>query len=401
MKLLKDKREIVCLLTKVIEKYERENKETLTKNSNRDNYAPIAKLLSNISNNLPYTSKELTHEVYKEYPSQKTLEYPFRKYDVTTNQVKDAYYHQIVSNPKNFLIDACYIYLYGVGRKGFEQNPTDKDLIDNETLAYQGLQENKTSPQLRLQSTQSKSYLSLLLGLLLAVCMGYIFSLRKNLGNLEQMKSDMKLLPYSPTLQEIEQLEGVWICYTGSPQARTSDTARYHLVVPNIVSVQFKNGYFVFDRYGASFNHEGYMQYESPGVLSIHSTIKTGNGTVESPRHSLMLFEKDKKYLNVISSSWNFDVGKKNTIIGIREVYVKQGKGIAKEVINTTQNASCKCKIVKWEQKSKESTFFLKNEPLESLPDIALQKLLDEKSILLRNPTDNLVITHAVPHKHR
>ena len=48
------------------------------------------------------------------------------------------------------------------------------------------------------------------------------------------IKKDMNILPYQPTKTEIDSLEGIWLCYTGSPQARISDPNRYHKVVPNL-----------------------------------------------------------------------------------------------------------------------------------------------------------------------
>ena len=57
----------------------------------------------------------------------------------------------------------------------------------------------------------------------------------------------MNLLPYQPTQAEIDSLQGLWLCYTGSPQARISDANRYHKVVSNLVNISYKNGYFTFD----------------------------------------------------------------------------------------------------------------------------------------------------------
>ena len=115
---------------------------------------------------------------------------------------------------------------------------------------------------------------------------------------------------------------------------------------------------------------------------------------IESPRHSLMQLDHASNFLPVISASWNFDVGDKNKIIGIREVYKKLGKeGSIEEVINTIENASCKCKILRWLKDGKYvQTFQLKHELLDSMHEPMLQKLLNEKSILLREPEDRLVL---------
>jgi len=34
-----------------------------------------------------------------------------------------------VANPRSFLVDTCYVYLYQMGRQAFEQNPIDPALI--------------------------------------------------------------------------------------------------------------------------------------------------------------------------------------------------------------------------------------------------------------------------------
>ncbi len=167
------------------------------------------------------------------------------------------------------------------------------------------------------------------------------------------MKSDLQLLPYQPSQAEIDSLEGIWLCYTGSPQARISDNNRFHKVVSNILDVKYKDGYFTFNRYGASFDHVGSMQFEAPWLVSIHSSVKNNSNSIESPRHSLMWLNTAGPFISVISASWNFDAGPRNQIIGIREVYEKQGKGgRVEEVINTLENASCRCKIVNWYQGS-------------------------------------------------
>ena len=82
MKVLKGKSEILILLKKVLEKFENEKGIVISKNSNRKNYEPIARLLSEISNQLPYTSEELKHEKYPIDYNPRKQEYPFRKYDV-------------------------------------------------------------------------------------------------------------------------------------------------------------------------------------------------------------------------------------------------------------------------------------------------------------------------------
>lgn len=405
MKVKAGKEEIVYLLGKVIEKFESSNNVIIIKNSNRKNYEGVARMLSEISNQLPHTAATLQHDEYAPDLNPKDQEYPFRKYDITGNQVKDAFFHQIVAHPRSFLVDACYIYLYGMGRKGFEQNPVDEQLLIGYLPATKDLPEeniSQTIPAERLPVNNRQLKIFKIACILLGLGLGIVtvvFFVQSN--KWKTIRNDMGILPYQPTQAEIDSLVGVWICYTGSPQARPSDSHRYHLVVLNIVDVKYKNGYFTFDRYGASFDHGGYMQYESPWLVSIHSHIKNKKDSIESPRHSLMRLDQEPSFISVISASWNFDVGNFNNIIGIREVYLKQGKGgRIEEVINTVENASCRCKIIKWHQdNSTVKTYYLRNEPLSSLPDSSLRSLLDDKSILLRVPQRGLVITDTSGNK--
>jgi hypothetical protein len=178
-------------------------------------------------------------------------------------------------------------------------------------------------------------------------------------SRLKTLETDLKIIPYQPTATDIKALEGLWIVYIGSPQARLSDSNRYHMAVRNIIDVHYKNGYFIFNRYGASFDHLGYMQFENQNVVSIHSYLKNNTDSIEFPRLSLMRFDHDRKRLIVISASWNFDVGNRNDIIGIREVYIRQGdNGPVKEVINTVENSSCRCKIIRWHHGKQSTNFY-------------------------------------------
>lgn len=397
MKVLKGKPEILILLKKVLEKFENEKEIVISKNSNRKNYEPIARLLSEISNQLPYTSEELKHEKYPIDYNPRKQEYPFRKYDITGNQIKDAYFNQIISNPRSFLVDACYIYLYGMGRLGFSEAPVDDDLLDtgetNSMVESRVFIENEYKEKYLSSQKAQKKWLAFsvfLILILLFTCIGW----KNQSKNWEILKNDLKIMPYVPSQEEIDSLEGVWICYIGSPQARISESNRYHLVVSNIVDIKFKNGYFTLSRFGASFNHDGFAQFESPWLISIYTYVKNKLNQIESPRHSLLPLNKDEKFKSAISASWNFDSGNNNDIIGIREVYIKLGKGgYLEEIINTVENASCKCKIIKWHKENGAfETFELKNQLLDNLSEKELAKLIDENSILLRVPSDGLIL---------
>lgn len=408
------KEEILYLLTKVIDKFVSETGTPISRNTNRKNYEAVAIRLSQISNNLPNTAEQLQHDLYPPEYNPKGLGYPLRKYDITSSQIKDGY-SGIVSNPRHFLLDACYIYLYGVGRKGFQQEPLDPNLVrdddqDQENNEADLLRKdqvllNNQIAKLELEKLQAvkdarapfiRTYRGLAGGLILTLILltSAVVLWRRDKIEWAIIKKEMNILPYQPSRAEIDSLEGIWLCYTGSPQARSSDSNRYHMVVANVLDVKYKNGYFIFNRYGASFDHIGYMQFEAPWLVSIHSYVKNGTDGLESPRHSLMRLDKEHLLVSVISASWNFDVGTRNNIIGIREVYIKQGKGgRIEEVINTVENASCHCKIVRWQQPNGElNNFYLKNQLLDNIPETSLRELLNEKSILLRIPQPGLIL---------
>lgn len=389
------KKEIHYLLSKVIEKYETETGKLIVRNSNRKNYEQIAIFLSEISKDLPNTAKKFGHDPFPEDLNPNTRDYPFRKYDITGNQIKDAYFNQIVFHPRPFLIEACYIYLYNTSKKKFLLNPTDQDLVDIlNGVSGDPAANSDTWKKSITRMRSSTKWLTVTSSLLFftTLLFSFLWYNQKQLWN--TVISDLSILPYQPTNEEIKKMEGVWLCYTGSPQARPSDPERFHKVVPNLIEVKFKNGYFTYNRYGASFNHAGYLQFEAPNIISIHTFVKNEDGKIESPRHSLLsINDKDTVY-NAISASWNFDVGESNRIIGIREVYIKQGAGgKLTEIINSLENANCRCKIVQWtKQDSSIHKFYLKNVLLDSLNDPNLLELINEKSILTRNPEDSILI---------
>jgi len=377
MALKSGKDEIEYLLSQVFKKYEAETGSKLNLNTNRRNYEDIARMLSNISNKLPYTAEELGHGHYPEDRGSSKTEYPYQKYDVTGGQIKDAF-NGLVAKPRSFLVDACYIYLYGVGRNRFQENVLDTNLLANAEVEITTSAENKVGSR--------KKSIAVVVVLVLALGIT-IFKWLESSRQLASLKKDLVVTPYQPTQAEIDSLEGVWMAYIGSPQARKSDGNRFHKFAKNIMTVKYKDGYFLFNRYGAGFDHYGYMQYESPDVVSIRSYVKGHENKIEAPRLSLMRLSGEKGKIMVISASWNFDAGKNNDIIGIREVYVKQGSGgEIKEVINTMENHACNCKIVQWKTSKGDKAFYLRNELLDTIKDEALKKLIDENSILLRYP---------------
>jgi len=404
-KLQSGKEEIIYLLTKAIEKYTLDTGQEIIQNTNRKNYETLAITLSDISNSLAENAHTWGTDGYTVDVQNLNKKYPYRKYDITGGQIKDALIG-IVSNPRPFLIDACYVYLFGVGRKLFEKNPLDENLLEKTTQQknQNQLLENEhklLNNQINLLVTDNKrnkrkfqiAFAAFCFSLIVAIGLGFVFFNKYN--EWVSIKGDMNILPYKPTKAEIDSLEGIWLCYTGSPQARISDPLRYHKVVPNLIEIKYKNGFFTFNRYGASFDHIGYMQFESPGIISVYSRIKNNTNKTESPRHSLLNLNTNHTNLTAISASWNFDIGTNNKIIGIREVFIKLGKnGAIEEIINEIENASCQCKIIRWHQnKHSVKTFYLKNELLDSLHLPAIQSLINEQSILLAAPQDGLLIT--------
>ena len=400
------KEEIIYLLTTAIAKYKLETGQEIVQNTNRKNYESLAIVLSEISNQLPIKFEEFGTEAYSSDLNQKGQTYPHRKYDITGGQIKDALIG-IVSNPRPFLVDACYIYLYGIGRKAFKQNPVDENLLEKsaQDKKEESILNEKNDSALKQQITilqnqnlQKRKIIKIVAGIAAAITIAMValfLTHKKSTQDWQTLKKNMNILPYQPTQLEIDSLEGVWLCYTGSPQARISDPSRYHKVVSNLIDVKYTDGYFTYNRFGASFNHIGFMQFESPGIVSVYSRIKNNSNNTESPRHSLIDLNSGKKYLAAISASWNFDVGDKNKIIGIREIYIKMGKGgTIKEVINEIENASCKCKIIRWYQVNNQvKSFYLKNELLDSLDLNDIKPLINENSILPSIPQDGLIIS--------
>jgi hypothetical protein len=407
LKIKSGKEEIIYLLNKSIEKYKSETGQQIILNTNRKNYESLAIVLSEISNRLPAKVEDWGTDPYLPEINPNAKEYPYRKYDITGGQIKDAL-SGIVANPRPFLVDACYVYLYGIGKKAFKQNPIDDNLIEKSETDKQIEDLNTVDRNIgfttqlsllnqnRVKSKKIITILSSLVVIFILVIAFLLVDFFSSKNNWEQVKADMNILPYPPSKAEIDSLEGVWLCYTGSPQARISDPERYRKVVPNLVDIKYKKGYFTFTRYGASFDHVGFMQFESPKIVSVFSKVKNNTNKVESPRHSLLSLNTNQSFQSAISASWNFDVGEKNKIIGIREIYIKQGKGGSiEEVINEVENASCKCKLIRWHLANNVTkTFYLKNEFLDSIALKQIIPLINEKSILLNEPQIGLILSN-------
>lgn len=416
MKIKTGKEEIGYLLEKVIDTYERAMDQRIVRNTNPKNYEDIARLLSSFSNELPNTALQLNHDPYPPDPNPKQVDYPRRKYDITGVQVKDAY-HQLVANPRSFLVDACYIYLYGIGRKGFSQHPQDSNLIEGvdasvalrldeqETLRQQLAtvrQEQETMTN-QLKENLRKTKRMWLVTLLFCVAVLGFVSTRwvADRNEWATIRKDLNILPYQPTQAEIDSLSGIWLYYTGAPQARANDPNRYHQIANNLVEITYKDGYFIFNRHGANIDHIGYMQFEAPALVSLYSRVKNKSGNVESPIHALLRLDKGKSYLTSIATTWSFDMGDGNDMIGIRNVFIKQGKGGSlEEITNTPENANCHCKIMKWVQSNNQiKTFQLTYRLLDTLADESLKALIDEKSILLREPREGVILSSALARK--
>lgn len=298
--MLSGRDEIAYLLEKSLDKYENDNQKTINRNTNRKNYTPLAKVLSEISNQLPHTAEEKKHDNYEPSLAKNEPSYPHRKYDITGGQIKDAY-KGIVENPRPYLIDACYIYLYGVGRKGFQENPVDKNLLAEnfrEAKNEDEVLEKQTNKKHKNTSTYKLPFLIAIIFAIIGFVMWYLQTQENS-----TLKENLMVLPYEPTSEEIAYLEGVWSYYTSTPQARANEQDRYHKIVNNVMEITYKDGYFTFKRHGATINHSGYIQYTSPGVISIHSYVNKKEGGLESPSHSLAKIDKNQLVMSAISAT--------------------------------------------------------------------------------------------------
>jgi hypothetical protein len=65
-----------------------------------------------------------------------------------------------------------------------------------------------------------------------------------------------------------------------------------------------------------------------------------------------------------------------------------------KEIFNEPENALCRCKIIKWTREDGSTrSFQLKNESLDGLPYEEAKALLNENSILLKEPEKGIILS--------
>ncbi|WP_313368695.1 hypothetical protein [Sphingobacterium mizutaii] len=373
MVIISNKEDLIELMERVFEKYEKESGDILIRNTNRENYGKLARVLSDISRQLPYTSADLAHDPYEE-DAQPNLDYPNRKYDITGGQLKDAYFG-IVSNPRPYLIDACLIYLTGKGSRANHDKEFATPLW-RKSLLYGNL---VLKPKVLILLLLTSLILILLLGLI-------ILRLNRKEKGIE--------VAYSPSASEIKALSGIWLYYTGAPQARSNEPNRFRQFVNNIVEIKYHKGKFEFIRHGANINHYGYMVYNSPAIVSIHSYVsRKKNGEVLSPSHSLGRLDTLKKRMVALSTTWSFESDNRDEIIAIRNLYHKVADaGSLNQIINTQENAACNCKIIEWRHGNSTKQYKLQYKHLDKDENEELKSHLNEESILLLNPRKDVVL---------
>ena len=399
MKTKASQAELEYLFRKVIEKYNHEHIRKISGNTNKKTYEPLVKLLNDISIKFPETEMELKHEDYFAFtPGNLSF---------SAGQFMNAKLH-FTQKPDQVIVDACYIYLFRVGQKGFRENPSDPKLAEiiktnpSTSSPFHGIPDNNLSK--RIKVIGYSLVIVLLIGLLAfkqyqlqcarssATSLGTRFEREKK--KWKTIKKDYSIMRYQPTRTEIDSLVGVWACYTGSPQTRRSITNRYHLGARNIVDIKYStDGYFTFTRYSTNFDQTGYIQYESPGLISIHSHKVNLSDSTLWPRHSLMFVNDGKPFHIAISAAWTFDTPPNEFIIGIREVYIKLGSGgKVTEIVNDGKSF----KRVQWiTDKNKRTVYSISFVRIEQM-NVSFNDLLNEKSILQAIPQENLLQTKLI-----
>jgi hypothetical protein len=135
------------------------------------------------------------------------------------------------------------------------------------------------------------------------------------------------------------------------------------------------------------------MQFERSGLVSMHSYMLDNSGT-PSPKKSLLEVENGRDTFSVISTSWSFDPHPDDNIsIGIREVFIKIGKpGSITQIVNNPRNFGRAGKLFDLKKGDGSiETIYIHDIKLEHLSP-SLQVLLNEKSILLKDPDPKVIL---------
>ncbi|MCL7987251.1 hypothetical protein M8998_04770 [Sphingobacterium sp. lm-10] len=385
MEILTGKEEVHYLIRKVIVKFEEASGQVIVCNTNRENYAAIAQQLSLISNELPFTAQEKQHQEYP-VPNDKelNLQYPHRQYDLTGGQIKDVYFG-LVKKPRPQLVDACYIYLYGVGRLGFEKNPVDNNLLVTNT--------EKLADSTLTKKPSSRRFLILLLLILGLFTLSTIYLL---VSHYDKAGNEM-WTSYQPSDDEIASITGIWMYQTGAPQARSNEANRYRRYANNIMTIKKVGNRLLLERHGATINHSGYVEFTSPGILSIHSFVaRSADGSLVNPSHSLAKLAPGDSVMYAISSTWSFESDDNNDLIGARNIYTKLSDiGELRTIVNTPENAACHCKIVEWTRSDGATEKF--NLTYATIEPGSIEEDLDENSVILRKPKQGVLLSQPYP----
>ncbi len=402
MKTKASQAELEYLFNKVIEKYNHDHHRKISGNTNKKTYEPLVKLLNEISLKFPETETQLRHEDYFGFtPGNLSF---------SAGQFMNAKQH-FTQKPDQVIVDTCYIYLYNVGQRGFRENPADPKLSEiinsnpSTSSPFQVVPGDNPSRKTKVMGYSMAVAIVRLIGLLaykqyqLQSARSAITSQRTHFDRdkkrWESIQKDYSIMRYQPTKAEIDSMVGIWFCYTGSPQARTSlpGNFRYHLGARNVVVIGYKDGYFTYKRYSTNFDQVGYIQYESPGLISIHSHKVNDPDSTLWPRHSLMFVNNGKPFHVAVSASWNFDTPPNDFMIGIREVYVKLGTG---GKVTEIFNQGNPVKTVEWiTGKNKREVYNVKLMKIDDM-NVPFSELINEKSILLAVPQENVLETKQV-----
>ncbi len=119
--------------------------------------------------------------------------------------------------------------------------PFLKYIADTSNLKLQLSQLQKLSTT--MFSKKLFFYRTLFIPLVILLIIGIIYAWNQYQSSelkWKTIREDFNILPYQVSQSEIDSLEGIWLCYTSSPQARLSDPNPYHKVVANLIEVKYK-----------------------------------------------------------------------------------------------------------------------------------------------------------------